>query len=169
MADSPKTEMPPSGEDYYHISTDVKVTPVNRFYYRATPPWVWWIKRAIQSDAWNGRHAKDAEWLIIAFKAGLQWIPVVTVCTSEALMDPPQFPVRDNKQLLQPPWESAFNSQCLLISMLRCRHLLVSLWSGSVLTCQKLFSLWVFPPCTVEYWVFSTQCIHCCLSEVTLT
>lgn len=91
MADSPKTEMPPSGEDYYHISTDVKVTPVNRFYYRATPPWVWWIKRAIQSDAWNGRHAKDAEWLIIAFKAGLQWIPVVTVCTSEALMDPPSF------------------------------------------------------------------------------
>lgn len=26
--------------------------------------------------------------------------------------------------------------------------------------------LWVFPPCTVRYWVFTTQCIHSCLNEV---
>lgn len=26
--------------------------------------------------------------------------------------------------------------------------------------------LWVFPPCTVRYWVFTTQCIQSCLNEV---
>lgn len=144
MADSPKTEMPFSGEDLYHFSffkLSWCKTDTILFQYHVTPWWVW-TNCAIQSDVRNGRHAKNAGGLIIRLKAGLQRIPVVTVCTSEALRDPGfLFTIINNSSISPISFEvSAYNSWCLLILMLCCQHLLVFLSSGSVLTHQKLFS-----------------------------
>lgn len=142
-----------TGSHFCH--PDVKLMRAELSYIcHATPRRDWWIDCAVQSDA--GECKASDRW-----GKGLPAVDSLELFAHQSCRETPQFScseITDRSRNIHPPSPevSAYSPLLLPFLILGCRHLLIFClrwvsWCWPVRTCSLL---WVFPPCTVQYWVF---------------